>query len=604
MSDQMTLLYILADLAYIAKLSPNKKNSDFAITDFHQINGEFMDENILLANNLDKLFSKLEPDSYNLVLPDFLFTNTIVNVEVSSEDEVKAYLKDKLLPSLSINTSEYYVDTTILSNYKGAFRVQLTALEKNVVAALAVLGKSYPKIKIVSIAPLSWTTKSIISLEPSVAILQMGASLFLSQHYIGVDQCYSVPTAEALNFAETVKTLKGAEPSLQTVYLLSNSLVDDQIKEELKKTLPVQQLADLASENEQMPSYVKQIIEAGAKTFSIKEFLLPQFTLDADYVATPAVIESDDEEEAGEDEDTKEDVKKEVVAKKDEQPVAAIESALPLPAAPAVLATAVEPVALPVVKKIDLLSEVKPAAVISAKVEPAPKTVVEPALAPASKPAPTAVESKEIDFSQFANLAIDPSVFSKNTASVSTIAPKGDSPMSEPNKQVIQNKDDSSGVAKMIFIGFVSFVLTIALGVGLGLAWLTWTNQDKGSDKPNIEVATEVTPTPTAEITPTPTAVLDKTTQQILVVNATKKAGYAGQIAKLVEDSEFPKVSTANAKGIYDEGVYLLVKEDNATSQSLLSAIKTATKLEVVLKVDKSAEDSQDKYSAVLVLAK
>jgi hypothetical protein len=213
------------------------------------------------------------------------------------------------------------------------------------------------------------------------------------------------------------------------------------------------------------------------------------------------------------------------------------------------------------------------------------------------------VESKEIDFSQFANLAIDPSVFSKNTASVSAVVNKGDSPMSEPSKQIIQNKDDSSGVAKMIFIGFVSFVLTIALGVGIGLAWLTWTNQGKDTDKPNIEVASEVTPTPTAEITPTPTVVLDKTTQQILIVNATKKAGYAGQIAKLVEAADFPKTTTANAKGIYDEGVYLLVAEDNANSQALLAEIKTATKLDVVLKTDMTTEDSQKKYTAVLVLA-
>jgi hypothetical protein len=32
-----------------------------------------------------------------------------------------------------------------------------------------------------------------------------------------------------------------------------------------------------------MPSYVRQIIEAGAKTFSIPEFLLPQFILDKNY---------------------------------------------------------------------------------------------------------------------------------------------------------------------------------------------------------------------------------------------------------------------------------------------------------------------------------
>lgn len=569
MSAPMTLLYILADLAYVAKLTPSKKTGDFAMTDFHQINGEFMDENVLLRNNIDKLFSKLEPDSYRLVLPDFLFTSTILNIEVDSEEEVKAHLKDKLLPDLGINTKDYYVDTTVLSNYKGVFRVQLTALEKNVVAALTEVGKSYPKIKVESVSPLSWTTKSIISLEPSVAILQMGGSLFLAQHYIGVDQCYSVPTAEALNFAETAKTLKGAEPSLQTVYLLSNSLVDDQIKEELKKTLPVQQLADLASENEQMPSYVKQIIEAGAKTFSIKEFLLPQFTLDGDYVATPAVLTT--EEEPVEDEPAQ-----------DEKPAAqaALPEPEPAPALPkpdvvaAALPAAAAPAALPPVKKIDLLAD---------KVEP----VTEPAQ-PVVKP--------EIDFSQFANLAIDPSVF--NTTA------KGGAPMPEVARPVIQNKDDSSGVVKMIFIGFVSFALTIALGVGLGLAWLTWANQNADSTAPVVEVPSDVAAEPTAAPTAEPEPVVIDKTQALLVVNATTKAGYAGQIAKLVEAAEFESVTASNAKGIYEEGHYLLVPTIDAAAQALLTELQTATKLSITLQEDASAEDSQDKYAAVLVLAK
>jgi hypothetical protein len=192
----------------------------------------------LLEPNLLKLFSKLEAGSYKLVLPDFLFTSTIVNLELESEEAVKEHLNNKLLPELGINGEDYYLDTTVLSNYKGAFKVQLTALEKSLVAPLAKILADHQDIKIESISPLSWTSKSIISLEPSVAILQKGNHLFLAEHYIGVDQCYSVEVAEGENFAETVKTLKGVEPSLQTVYLLTNILVDDAIKKNSKKLYP------------------------------------------------------------------------------------------------------------------------------------------------------------------------------------------------------------------------------------------------------------------------------------------------------------------------------------------------------------------------------
>ena len=217
MPTEQRLLYLLSDLAYIAKLIPGKKAHEFAISDFHQINGQFVDENQLLAANIEKLVDKLEAGAYQLILPDFLFTNTIISLEVDSEEAVKEHLKNKFLPDLKISTEDYYVSTTILSNYNGVYKVQLTALEKAIVSPLTRALKKKSAIKITSIAPLSFAAKSIISLEPSVAILQLGRELFLAEHYIGLDQCFNTTIDEAADFADTVKTLKGVEPSLQTV---------------------------------------------------------------------------------------------------------------------------------------------------------------------------------------------------------------------------------------------------------------------------------------------------------------------------------------------------------------------------------------------------
>lgn len=589
MPTDTRLLYILSELAYIAKLVPAKKAHDFVLSDFRQINGEFLDENVLLEKNLAKLFSKLEEGSYKLVLPDFLFTSTIVNIEMDNEEAVKEHLRAKLLPELGINDQDYYLDTTVLSNYKGSFKVQLTALEKSVVAPLAKVLKDLPKVKIEAISPLSWTSKSIISLEPSVAILQMGNHLFLAEHYIGVDQCYSVEVAEAANFAETVQTLKGAEPSLQTVYLLTNSLVDDALKEKLKETLPVQQLSDLASENEKMPSYVRQIIEASAKTFSIKEFLLPQFILDKNYELKAEVDKKED----------KDDEMDNLV-----KPAVVGETVLPSPITiPATSQTEV------VVESLDDEDESEEESKDQAKVELSKEVEVEvektadsikKSVETETKMAievPVKSEEKEVDFSQFANLAIDPSVFDKSKKEE-----KGETKMQDlPEKKLIKNQDDGSSVAKMIFIGFLSFVVTIALGVGIGLAYLQWTNHQE-STKPMVEV--EPSPTPVAEVTATPTPLpeINKADYKILVVNATTKAGYASTVANKVKAAEFTSVTPQNAKGIYEEGDYLLVKEDNPTNQALLKELETATGLSLTLSTEISKEVSGDAYNAVLVL--
>jgi len=588
MPTDTRLLYILSDLAYIAKLIPGKKAHDFVLSDFRQINGEFLDENVLLEANLVKLFSKLEAGSYKLILPDFLFTSTIVNLELENEEAVKKHLNNKLLPELDINSEDYYLDTTVLSNYKGAFKVQLTALEKSVVAPLIKILEDHKDVKIESISPLSWTSKSIISLEPSVAILQMGNHLFLAEHYIGVDQCYSVEIAEGENFAETVKTLKGVEPSLQTVYLLTNSLVDDAIKEKLKETLPVQQLADLASENESMPSYVRQIIEASAKTFSIPEFLLPQFSLDKNYQTKDAPVSEKNHLKDDDADDFDNMVK----------PVVVGEAVLPAPAtisSTSKVEVAVESLdedVMPEPKKVEIADKpVKIEEVINEKVTMSEK--------------PNSVEEKEVDFSQFANLALDPSVFDKNklpsdNEQIASVDKKEENKTTKlPEKKIIKNQNDGSSITKMIFIGFLSFVITIALGVGIGLAYLQWTNH-KTDSKPVVEVEPSVTPESTPS--PTPSIAINKADYKILVVNATTKAGYASTIANKIKEAKFEDVSAKNAKGIYETGDYLLVKEDNATNGALLKELETATSLTLVLKTDIEDEDSAGIYNAVLVL--
>src|SRR3972149_446494 len=271
-------LYLLPDVAYAVELVPNKDGNGYIIRDYLQVNGEFMDDNLILPESMEKLADKLQPQAYDLILPDFLFTNTVVNVEKTGEEAVKRYLDEELVPSLALSAETHGIQSFVLTEHKGTAKVQLSALEYSVLDPVreALNGDHGPSIK--NIYPLSWILKSLISLEPSISIVQMGGNLYLAQHYIGVDQANMASAEDAEKLVETVKTLTGAEPSIQTLYLLSSVLVESKLKDGLKATVPLQQLASDSEESE-MPSYVKQIIEAGAKTLSVADYKVPVFIM-------------------------------------------------------------------------------------------------------------------------------------------------------------------------------------------------------------------------------------------------------------------------------------------------------------------------------------
>src|SRR5690606_26286449 len=129
------------------------------------------------------------------------------------ESKVKQYIKETLLPSLNLSKDTHEIETFILTQYGNTSKIQLTALEKEVVAPVAQSAANH-KVQIDHISPLSWTIKSVISLEPSISVIQIGSTLFTAEHYIGVDQCTMAKVDEIENVSETVKTLKGAQPSI------------------------------------------------------------------------------------------------------------------------------------------------------------------------------------------------------------------------------------------------------------------------------------------------------------------------------------------------------------------------------------------------------
>lgn len=650
------LLYILPDLAYIAELLPAKKEYTFTIQAFRQINGEFIDETELFASSIEKLFSKLEKEEYHLILPDFLFTNTIITVEGTSESKVLDHVNTVLLPTLDLSKDTHEIEITVLTSFKGNSKVQISAIEKNVLAPIRAAAEK-SETKILAVSPLTWAVKAIISLEPSISILQMGTQLYTALHYIGVDQTNNFPVDDYEAIFETVKTLKGSEPSVQSVYLASSSLVEEDIKEKLSGTLPIQQVVSFKEDDSKMPSYIKYIIESTMRTLSIPDFPVPQFKLgkatEADLLSlTQASTKksadtNDDELDTDSDTETtslpqpsKMETESTSTNSTNTEPQTVSSSKTMQPAtilAPTPISTAslsvgdVESLSMTKdtnTEKTESVKEKEDTAVAEEELPAIPEIDTKPAATEAkASETETAVEKEddapkktEIDLTQFASKDIDSetdSTESNATSTDATTAVTPDSTNSEEKKptiepvkiidksqkKVIKNSSGVNNMLKMVFITIAVFFITIAIGVGVGLGLL------KLSENKPTEVTTPVvtqTPAPTATPIPTPEPVeINKEELSILVVNATTKAGYAGTIKKLLTNAEITDVTAGNAKGEYETGNdavnLLLLKEENPGLQKL---IEESTELTLEYSSDINIEDPTSKYDAVIVLVK
>lgn len=633
MLNTKKLLYILPDLAYVVDLLPTKKEFTFTIQSFRQINGELIKDEAFIPEKIAKLCNKLEKEEYHVILPDFMFTNTIVNIKEESDAKIAEHINTTLLPELGITKETHQIATTVLTQFKGTAKVQLSAAEHEVFSTLYNFAKK-SDVTIAGISPLSWTLKSSISLEPSISVLQIGNNIYSALHYIGVDQTNTTALDDISVISETIKTLKGAEPSIQTIYLLSNSLVEEQLKEQLSDTLPIQQLTIFREEDTKMPSYVKQIIESGMKTLSISDFPVPVFTLQPAHKEPmhTTIVEPNDHEvekktntpqdielpkpsmpvkssepvikEMNDDEPTTETVETQAQSdtpKNQELQTSQSSEKTALQAqdnveqkkassSPAVINTPTTTAATaePIPKQPQIVSPNTQS--VTATQTPPPAVVT-----PTQQATPIANQTTGVDISKFAQPTI---ATTKTTPTPSTTT--------TAEKKVIKNKSGVSSMLKMVFITLAVFAVTVAVGIGVGMGILSFS--EKNTQTAETPSVVQETPEPTAapessaSATPKPEVTpIDAENLSILVVNATTKAGYAGTIKALLDGSEVGTVAASNAKGEYDTGVFLLMDEE---VPGLVEFVAKATELDVVSgSNDSTIEDTKNQYDGVLVLA-
>lgn len=639
MLNSKRLLFILPDVAYSAELLPSKKPFSFSIQTCVQVNGTFIEDNAFNVANLGKLFSKLDADEpYQVILPDSLFTNTIITIEDTGDAKVKAALKDTTLPALSLTQDSHDIVTTVLNELRGKTRVQLSAISKEVLTPLRAASTT-AKVKLGDVAPLSWALKSIVSLEPSIVILQLGSMLYGSLHYIGVEKCFSAPSDKLDSIVETVKKLKKDESSIMTCYLVTNALVESELKEGLKQLLPIQQMTEAGKDQEKLPAMVATIIEESARTLAISDFPVPQFTLgsatEKEVLAYSAVLATSAASTTQGDAMPKASSTDEKVTDKDE-------SDLPKPKVAPAVAVAAAATPTPVVS-FDEEADVKPAetavvsfdededeekkddeksvapvvvgaAVVGAATAPtvAKVSAVTPPSVVSASATTTPVGDSAIDLRQFAGAQSSPTDTIGITPSV-TATVDSTTPAAVP----IKNK--SKSMTKMIITALIVFIGTVAIGVGVGVLVLRYTSTP--SETPPV-VEVEATPTPTPEATPdtatssaatssgtpagtaTSSATLSPAiaAQKILVVNATDKAGYAGQIRDSLVKAGFKSVTAGNATGTYTAtGDLIYQKKADAAA---LAAIEKGGGLTLTADDTAKQEDPQAAYDAVIVLNK
>jgi hypothetical protein len=620
MLNTKKLLYVLPDVAYLAELLPAKKEHTFSIQAFRQINGEFIVDEELVTESVDKLFSKLEKDEYHVILPDFLFTNTILQVKETTETKIKQHLEEKILPSLTLSKDTHQIDTFTLTQFQGASKVQLSALENSVLAPILEATQHHP-VTVAAISPLSWTLKALISLEPSISVVQLGSNLYLAQHYIGVDQTTSWTVSEIENIAETIKTLKGSEPSIQTLYLLTNDLVEDKLKELLSGTLPLQQLTPGGEETADLPSYVKAVVETSSKTLDIADFPVPIFALPksikADAAVEAKVIEpeidiDDDEAITPEPEPEKPSIDQDEIEEENQETMT-----LPKPAAPIIRTEVEEPVEETVKETVEKtaeeiktpVEEKEQVATIEAKeTTPVLDKPVEQTALPEPEPVAALTEPEEDKLlAQFATATQTEAPMNEShtdTVTSSSERPNLDLSQTGNGRHVIKNPAANNHMLKMIGIFVLVMVVTIGLGVGVGLGLLSLSNKGEQlspttSPTPAVAVAS---PSPMTSAAPSasPSAGLDRSKYSVLVVNATTVAGKAGDLKADLEKAGFKNVKAGNAKGKYDGGVVVLMKEED---EALIAQLEKDLDLTLTFNADIKTEDPSGVYDIVIAFA-
>jgi len=578
-----------------------------ALSDVAKIDFPLIEHGKVSQEHLTQALKALEIKKVHVVISDDIFHHHITDFKPDSGTTLEAHISKTVSEVFDQYKEPLHVVTLDLAKTSKLQTVQITATSKE---NLRIIKSSADAagVHIESLIPASFVVKAFVSVDPSLFILQTPQSFLVTSHYIGVDYATRVEGSAIADVAAEVKKLKKEHPHLQHSYLALDATNNEEIITTIEEVLPTQAVEMKKVEAEaDTPAFFK-LIAVGFKEVTENDFPLPKLELDLVQTGeTPAVVVPTQTPKVVEQEPEVK-TEPELAIEKPEVPLQKPVMPVPTPEP----APSVEPVVVPTPS---------PVPAVAAPVVAAAATIATPTIVKAVEPVTTIPNIEKLEQQKTAAviatpvIAPTPAIIPKPTTPIITIpvtsikppektinlqpAAPVESPLKKTGPLTTKKK---SGMFSYILLA-VGIAVVISL-IGGGIVISQQALNEKGGLKNPIASATppvsEVTPEPTPEPTATPEPV-DKADISILVVNATKIAGKAGTIASNLKKAGFTTVDTGNAKDTYEDAGTFIMASDKE-NESVLTEIKTATKLSIDSIEFSQKEDASKKYDYVIVL--
>ncbi len=430
------------------------------------------------------------------------------------------------------------------------------------------------------ITPFSWFLVPLKSVEPVLIAVASGKNtVSISHHYLGVDDARELPVED---IAEYVESRKEERKETHLLYLHAPARIAKKIESSIEDIVAVHPLLP-DSESDDFAAVIQSVIEKG--TDSLGEILhfeevgespleLPQ----AESVSAVAPVFSDSEEET-EDDQVNEDTG---TSEQSSETNDFSEDSLDLPAPVPPVLTAPQP---PV-----MTSEVVESSVSVSVLEDQDQDEIEELdteeIQKSSQPVKKVVireEVKEVLFEE-PDLEVETEFTSESPEEAEIEKEEQESQeeqdvfaalaASKASKRVESSANHNSKDRRyrdvapkrswgMVFLVFFAVVgLTVLAGGAV-----FWSQQVQPPQQAFIPGDTAPTPTPTPAPTPQPEpagmTVADKKQIDMVVLNATSRAGLAGRYQRALNAAGWNVTSTTNASASYSQtGVYIFTADD------------------------------------------
>lgn len=541
------ILFLSPDASFFAELHTGKKPQ---LKNVVKIDFPLIEDGVVQKTHLRDALQELAPKQLHIILSDELFLHHIADFPVKSKETLEEQIANKVGEVFPDQNESMHIVTLDLAKTNKIQTIQISAVTKKNLQNIAE-ATAEADVSVKMLIPASFVVKAFVSVDPSLFILQTPSALLVTSHYIGVESAERIEGNDLKSLTKSVKKLKDDHSYIQHAYVTAPKADSQKIADALEEIMPTQAVTIPSVEAEEdTPDFFKIII-IGYKDVIENKFPFPEFHLPE--VEVSAI--SEDEEEVDPIEVEDEPVVTASVT------TATVTTATVASSEKAELADVFE-------DEAEDIEEEKVVATKEVKV---------------SAPEPQ-LEEEEVKVEE------------KPKAPVKTVEIKD-----VQSTQRLSSKKQSKGLFSYILLT-VGVALVISL-IGGGIVISQQALQNSSGEQ--VSPTDEITPTPMAEAEPTATPTpevtpIPKDEINILVVNATSIAGYAGETSDTLEEAGYENVTAANAKGEYEDGTFIMVKDEEQTQ--LIAQIVSDSDLELETLEYSDVEDTQERYDVIIVL--